>query len=120
MSTFSKDSTLSAPNGVEFKTTANGAPNPKYIDLLDEDKPVAGQRFTCISFISPEKIIKQRELYNFQEFLKQWDMHKSLEKFNQFLSFLYPKILHKETLLFLSYFLHNIFLLPNLVHLHHQ
>jgi hypothetical protein len=88
MSTFSKDSTFTSPNGVEFKTTANGAPNPKYIDLLDEDKPVAGQRFACISFISPEKVIKQRELYNFQEFLKQWDMHKSLEKFNQFLSFL--------------------------------
>ena len=88
MSTFSKDSTLSAPKGVEFKTNGDGSSNPKYIDLLDEDKQVAGQRFTCVSFISPEKIVKQRDLYNFQDFLKQWDMHKSLEKFNQFLSFL--------------------------------
>ena len=87
----SKDSTFSSnnvPNGVELRTNADGTPNPRYIDLLDEDKPVAGQRFTCISFISPEKIIKQRETYNFEQFLKQWDMHKSLEKFNHFLSFL--------------------------------
>lgn len=75
-------------DGVEFRLKTDGSENPKYIDLLDEDKPVAGQKFVCISFISPEKIIKQREHYNFQEFLKHWDMHKSLEKFNQFLSFL--------------------------------
>ena len=93
MSTFSKDSTLTSssnnkPNGVEFGKNTDGSQNSKYIDLLDEDKPVAGQKFSCVSFISPEKIIKQREMYNFQEFLKQWEMHKSLEKFNQFLSFL--------------------------------
>lgn len=90
MSTFSKDSTFTTPkpNGVEFRLTPEGTQNPNYVDLLDEDKPVAGQRFACVSFISPEKILKQREMYNFQHFLKQWDMHKSLEKFNQFLSFL--------------------------------
>jgi hypothetical protein len=89
MATFSKESQQTQkPNGVELRFCNDGSQNPKYIDLLDEDKPVAGQKFTCISFISPEKIIKQRELFNFQEFLKQWDMHKSLEKFNHFLSFL--------------------------------
>jgi hypothetical protein len=88
MATFSKDNASNKPTGVVFRLNEDGSQNPKYIDLLDEDKPVAGQKFTCISFISPEKIIKQRELFNFQDFLKQWDMHKSLEKFNQFLSFL--------------------------------
>jgi hypothetical protein len=56
--------------------------------MLDEDKPIAGQKFTCVSFVSPEKIIKARELFNFQQFLNQWDMNKSLEKFNHFLNFL--------------------------------
>ena len=23
----------------------------KYVDLLDEDKPIAGQKFTCVSFV---------------------------------------------------------------------
>lgn len=75
------------PAGVELSNLPNGQPNPKYVDLLDEDKPVAGQKFACISFVSPEKILKIRELYNFQEYVKQWDMQKSMEKFNHFMSF---------------------------------
>ena len=62
--------------------------DPKYIDLLDEDIPVSGQKFVCLSFISPEKIIKDKELFFFDEFLKQYDLNKSLEKFNQFLNFI--------------------------------
>ena len=76
------------PAGVELRNLPNGQPNPKYVDLLDEDKPVAGQKFACISFVSPEKILKVRELYNFQEYVKQWDMQKSMEKFNHFMSFI--------------------------------
>jgi hypothetical protein len=73
---------------ITYRVNADGTPNPKYVDMLDEDKPIAGQKFTCVSFVSPEKIIKSRELFNFQQFLKQWDMNKSLEKFNHFLNFL--------------------------------
>ena len=29
--------------------------NSNYVDVLDEDKPISGQKFVCISFISPEK-----------------------------------------------------------------
>ena len=60
---------------------------PKYIDLLDEDMPVAGQKFVCLSFISPEKVLKQKELFFLNEFLKQFDLKKSLDKFTQFLNF---------------------------------
>jgi hypothetical protein len=67
--------------------TINGKPNPTYVDLLDEDAPVAGQKFSCISFISPEKVIKQRELFYFERFLKQWEYAKSMEKFVAFLNF---------------------------------
>ena len=73
---------------ITYRVNPDGSPNPKYVDMLEEDKPIAGQKFTCVSFVSPEKIIKQRELFNFQQFLKQWDMNKSLEKFNHFLNFL--------------------------------
>lgn len=73
--------------GVERKTTKNGKPNPKYVDLLDEDKPIAGQKFVCVSFVSPEKIIKQKEIYFFEEFLKKWEFSKGMEKFTQFLNF---------------------------------
>ena len=65
----------------------NGKPNPKYVDLLEEDKPIAGQKFACVSFCSPETILKKKELFFFEEFLKKWDFNKSMEKFVQFLNF---------------------------------
>ena len=73
--------------GVIRKLNLDGSNNPKYVDLLDEDKAVAGQQFCCISFISPEKILNDKKLYYFQQFLKQWDMSKSLQKYTQFLNF---------------------------------
>ena len=75
-------------NTYEPRTKADGSLNSKYVDMLEEDKPIAGQKFACVSFVSPEKVIRQRELFNFQQFLNQWDMNKSLEKFNHFLNFL--------------------------------
>ena len=76
-----------APDTFERKNLPNGSPNPKYIDLCDEDAPVAGQKFVCMSFISPEKIIKNRELFLFEKFVEQWDFSKSMEKFGDFLNF---------------------------------
>jgi hypothetical protein len=70
------------------KKLHNGEDNPTYVDLLGEDKALAGQKFACLSFVSPEKIIKQRDIFYFQEFLKDWDFSKSLEKYHQFLNFL--------------------------------
>jgi len=79
------------PNSVELKTNADGSENPKYIDLLDEDKGIAGQKFVCLSFISPEHVLKQKDMFLFQEFIKKWDFSKSMEKFTQFLNFLSVK-----------------------------
>jgi len=70
------------------KLTKNGKANPKYVDLLEEDKPIAGQKFVCVSFVSPDKILKQKEIFFFQEFLKKWDFTKSMDKFAQFLNFI--------------------------------
>jgi hypothetical protein len=47
-------------SGFQRKNQKNGKPNPKYVDVLDEDDTLAGQRFACMSFISPEKILKKR------------------------------------------------------------
>ena len=74
--------------GFEKKVLENGQINPKYIDLCDEDPPIAGQKFACLSFISPEKILKQREIFLFDEFLKQWNFKKSMDKFFDFLHFM--------------------------------
>lgn len=71
----------------EKRKDESGNPNPKYVDLLEVDRPIAGQNFGCFSFISPEKVLKQRELFYFEEFLKNWEVSKSMEKFHQFLNF---------------------------------
>jgi hypothetical protein len=72
---------------IEYRYNLDGTQNQKYVDLLDEDKPIAGQKFCCISFVSPEHVIKQREMFYMEEFLSNWDFSKSMEKFTQFLNF---------------------------------
>jgi hypothetical protein len=72
----------------EKKLLDDGKENPKYIDLCDEDPPISGQKFVCVSFISPENILKKREHFLFDEFVKQWDLTKSMSKFFDFLNFL--------------------------------
>jgi len=79
---------MSNSKNITYPTNNDGSKNDKYIDLLDEDKPIAGQAFCCISFISPEQIIKQKEMFYMDEFIKDWDLSKSFEKFNQFLNFI--------------------------------
>ena len=76
----------SKKSGFERKQV-NGKVNSKYIDLLEEDKPISGQKFVCVSFCSPDKILKEKEIFYFEEFLKKWDFNKSMEKFVQFLNF---------------------------------
>ena len=65
------------------------------VDLLTEDRPLANQKFACISFVSPETILKQKEHYFFEKFVKQWEFKKATEKYTQFMHFLaykYPLI----------------------------
>ena len=63
----------------------------KYVDALEEDKPLTGQRFACMSFISPEDILKKREAFYFENFVKHWDFAKSMEKYVQFMNFIAQK-----------------------------
>lgn len=75
-------------SGFERKTMENGKPNPKYIDLCDEDPIIAGQKFACLSFVSPENILKQRTHFIFEQFIREWDFTKSISKTVEFLNFI--------------------------------
>ena len=68
----------------ERKTLSDGKSNPKYVDVLDEDSAIAGQKFTCMSFLSPDKILDKREIFLFDRFIEQWDFTKSMTKFGDF------------------------------------
>lgn len=79
---------MANPETFEKKTLPNGKTNPKYIDLCDEDPAIAGQKFCCMSFVSPEKILKKRETYLFDKFIQQWDFSKSMDRYNDFIHFI--------------------------------
>ena len=81
-------SNVSKKFAFERKQRNDGSPNPKYVDLLELDKAIAGQQFGCFSFITPEKILKQKEMFLFESFLKKWEFSKSMEKFHQFINFM--------------------------------
>ena len=56
------------------------------VDYLDVDKPIPGQNYTCISFVSPDETMKQKELYLFNKYMNQrcgeleQDLSKIIEK----------------------------------------
>ncbi len=75
-------------SGFEKKLDNEGNINPKYIDLMDEDEAIAGQKFVCLSFISPDKILKKRETYLFDRFVQEFDFTKSMDKFAGFLNYM--------------------------------
>lgn len=41
-------------------------------DFLTVDKPIPGQNFVCLSFVSPEKILKNKEIFLMEKFLKSF------------------------------------------------
>ena len=59
------------------------------VDYLDEDPEIPTQRYSIISFISPEKVIKQKQEFMNQEFISwleyDWKI-KGMERFMAFLS----------------------------------
>jgi hypothetical protein len=44
----------------------------KIHDYLDEDKPIRNQNFSCLSFISPESVIDNKNVFFFHEFIKDF------------------------------------------------
>ena len=41
-------------------------------DYLENDQQIPGQNFYCVSFVSPEKTLKQKDLYYHKEFIKNF------------------------------------------------
>lgn len=59
------------------------------VDYLEEDPEIPTQRYCIVSFISPEKVVKQKEQFMFEKFIHwmnyDWKV-KGLEHFMAFLS----------------------------------
>lgn len=77
-------------------------------DFLDVDTPIPGQNYVCLSFISPEKTLKQKERFFTRKFLKSLissdvkleEIGNIDEKFEDFVSMYSTKLeeeFHKES-----------------------
>ena len=87
-------------SGFEKKMNDDGSINTKYVDLCDEDQNIAGQKFACMSFVSPEKILQKREVYLLNQFIKNWEFSKSMERYFEFIHFIsYKHNINVETLI---------------------
>jgi hypothetical protein len=69
---------------VEESTVAANATtvtSVKEVDYLDEDKPIRGQNFVLLSFLSPEDVLVNKEAYMFSQFITKFseDMTKLLD-----------------------------------------
>lgn len=59
-------------------------PNDVKEDFLDEDNEIPGQRYVLLSFLSPEKVLARKDIFFFEQFMKQYEVDyktKNLEKF---------------------------------------
>ncbi len=60
-------------NKVEkFNVSKDSLVSVKERDFLEQDPPIRGQEFVCISFVSPEDEIQNREIFEFFEFTKNF------------------------------------------------
>lgn len=58
----------------------------KELDVLDQDPPLRGQNYVCLSFISPEDVIKRKDVFFFENFLNNFssDMTEFMSKLEEF------------------------------------
>ena len=72
---------LAVPAAAAAATAATSITSVKEVDYLDEDKPIRGQNFVLLSFLSPEDVLVNKEAYMFNKFITKFseDMTKLLD-----------------------------------------
>lgn len=55
------------------------------VDYLDEDEPIRNQNFVCISFLNPEDVIKNKDVFYFSKFVEKFstDMNKLFDNLTE-------------------------------------
>jgi len=63
--------------------STNKSDNSEIEDYLDEDRAIPGQKYVCLSFVSPEHVLEDKKLYTLYKFMKSQnpDMDMEYEKF---------------------------------------
>lgn len=61
------------------------------IDYLEEDPELPNQRYVVVSFISPEKVLQQKDKFFFEKFMQWADYDWKVKGLEQFVNFLAKK-----------------------------
>jgi len=56
----------------ESTASVSSVTSVKEVDYLDEDKPIRGQNFVLLSFLSPEDVLVNKEAYMFSQFITKF------------------------------------------------
>lgn len=54
-------------------------------DFLEEDQEIPGQKFCLLSFLSPEKVLANKDAYFFSQFVKDYEVQYKTKKLEGFL-----------------------------------
>ena len=63
----------------------------KVVDYLEEDSEIPTQRYAIISFISPEKVIKQKQEFYYERFLEWLDLDWKVSGLETLMAFIAKK-----------------------------
>jgi hypothetical protein len=53
-------------------------------EYLEADKEVPGQKYVCLSFLSPENVLANKDLYFFNAFLKDFEVQYKIKAYESF------------------------------------
>jgi hypothetical protein len=60
-------------------------PTEREFDHLEADKEIPGQRYACLSFVSPNKVLKDKSVFMFSQFLKDYEIQYKIRATETFL-----------------------------------
>jgi hypothetical protein len=64
-------------------STSSSTTEPKEV-FLEADKEIPGQRWVCLSFISPNKVLANKDMYFISEFLKDYEIQYKIKATESF------------------------------------
>ena len=63
---------MSTEESTTSTASVSSVTSVKEVDYLDEDKPIRGQNFVLLSFLSPEDVLVNKEAYMFSQFITKF------------------------------------------------
>lgn len=61
------------------------ASNTENETWLEQDKELPGQKYVCLSFLSPEKVLANKDVYFFSKFLEDYEVQHKIQASEKFL-----------------------------------